>query len=115
MDDLGLTTEVQESLLEEMNDLLKLKRDQVTSVLQQYMVSSIRKKPGLVDVDKRVADFNKRIEEMVKAMTLGYVDEEFVVKVTGSAEETWKTLLRGSDWFEPVPDAMEIMLSPLCP
>jgi len=79
------------------------------------VVSSIRKKAGLTDLDKRVEEFNKRIDQMVERITLDYAEGEFVVKVTGSAEDTWKTLLRGSDWFEPVPDAMEIMLSPLCP
>lgn len=114
-DELGLNKEVAEALKKELNDLLELNRTNCASVLKQYLLDNLRdaQNPELL---KRMEAFNKRIDELAKTMTLDLDEKKHsvVVKTTGSAEDTWKTVLRGSDWFMPVPNAMEIMLSPLC-
>jgi len=114
-DELGLNKDLREALKADLNALLDEKRDACASVLKQYMLDNLRvtDDPSLA---KRMEEFNKRIDTMVETMTLDIDDKkgEAVVKATGSGEDTWKTILRGSDWFMPVPNAMEIMLSPLC-
>lgn len=50
---------------------------------------------------------------MCEQMRVEYEKGTFVVKVNGSAEQTYKLLRLGSDWFEPNEDVVTQIMAGL--
>jgi hypothetical protein len=90
----------------------RLRRAQIVEKLIVWLTGEARKK-DVPDLPKRIDVMRKRTEAMVEDMKITFEKGKLVVKVTGSAEETWRMYRLGSNWFEPDKDAVERILAGL--
>jgi hypothetical protein len=77
-----------------------------------WLAGDARKK-DVPDLPKRLEDMRKKTEAMMQEMKITIEDGKLVVKVAGSAEDTWRMYRLGSSWFEPDKDAIERILAGL--
>jgi DNA-binding protein YbaB len=88
------------------------KRDLAASRMIVWLTNEARKKE-VPDLPKRLEDMQKRTKAMMEDMEIVIEEGKLVVKVAGSAEDTWRMYRLGSSWFEPDKDAIERILAGL--
>lgn len=92
--------------LEESLEQLRYERWPVCATnIMNWLRDDARKVP-VPDLAARMAKMQKDVEHMCKTMRLKYEKGKLVVKVDGSAEQTFKKLRLGTNWFEPDTDVM---------
>lgn len=100
---------VYESVKNEFDERLEYRRPQIVSAVMMWLTTEAHLKT-LPDIDRRVADVQKRVERLVENMRVVLEDGKLVVKVNGSDEETFKMFRLGTDWFAPHPEPHELFL-----
>jgi predicted MarR family transcription regulator len=83
----------------------KARHRRCAALIVQWLMERARKK-SVPDLAQRIDLFTKDVYKMCEAMRIEYEKGAFVVKVTGSAEQTYKMLRLGSNWFEPDADVV---------
>lgn len=100
----------------EMDDALermrKERHQRCGTIIVQWLTERARKK-NVQDLPARIDKFSKDVYRMCEAMRIEYEKGAFVVKVNGSAEQTFKLLRLGSDWFEPNVDVVTQIMAGL--
>lgn len=99
-----VTAALKEIMDQEFDD--KDKRKRIAQNLMIWLTNEARKKP-VSDLAERLEIMRKNVERMVEDMAIEIEDGKLVVKVSGSAEDTWRAFRIGTDWFEPDKFALE--------
>ena len=84
-------------------------RDRVKEALENWLVFTARKRQ-LPDLPKRLEGFRKRIGLLADNLTIEIGPEGYVVKAVGDAESTLRQLKRGTDWFDPAQNVIEMIV-----
>jgi hypothetical protein len=109
-------TEMSKRLSVEFNaELERVRRDRhryCATVIVQWLMERAKKRP-VPDLPQRIEKFTKDVYRMCEQMRVEYEKGAFVVKVNGSAEQTYKLLRLGSDWFEPNEDVVTQIMAGL--
>lgn len=96
-------------LAKPLEDTLEEIRRERWPVCATYIMNWLRdeaQKVPVPDLVQRMAAMQKEVEHMCETMRLRYEEGKLVVKVDGSAEQTFKKLRLGTNWFEPDTDVM---------
>jgi hypothetical protein len=109
---LDFRKEVKKHLDAKLEKLRKERHKYCAALLVAWLVDRAKKKP-VPDLDKRVKLFTKDIYEMCEEMRIEVREGAFVVKVNGAAEQTYKKLRLGTDWFEPNADVVTQIMAGL--
>ena len=84
-------------------------RDRVKDALDSWISFTARKKP-VADLEKRLEGFRKRIGALADNLTIEVGQEGYVVRAAGDAESTLRQLERGTDWFDPADNVIEMIV-----
>lgn len=83
----------------------KLHHERCAAMVITWLVERAKKKP-VPDLPQRIERMSKEIKAMCEVMRIEFQNGTWVVKVNGSAEQTYKKLRLGTDWFEPNVDVV---------
>lgn len=100
------------ALDEALERLRKLHWERSASLLISWLTNRAKKRSS-PDLPKKLEQFSKDIQRMCYEMRIESVKGAFVVKVNGAAEQTYKKLRLGTDWFEPCADLETIIMAGL--
>jgi hypothetical protein len=109
---LDLKKDIKKRIDDKLERLRKDRHDYSAALLTEWLVERAKKKP-VPDLAKRTEQFTKDIYKMCEDMRLEIKDGAFVVKVNGAAEQTYKKLRLGTDWFEPNADVVTQIMAGL--
>jgi hypothetical protein len=111
-----MTLDFKKDIKKHIDDKLeRLRKDRhrfSAALITAWLVERAKKKP-VPDLEKRVKMFTKDIYKMCEDMRVEIKDGAFVVKVNGAAEQTYKKLRLGTDWFEPNADVVTQIMAGL--
>ena len=92
--------------LEETLEKIRYERWPYAAVhIMNWLRDEAQKKP-VPDLADRMKKMQAEVENMCEKMRFKYEGGKLVVKVDGLAEQTFKKLRLGTDWFEPDTDVM---------
>lgn len=104
--------EIKKEIDAKLESMRKERHQRCGTILVQWLSERARTKP-VQDLPARIQKFSKEIYEMCEGMRIEYEEGAFVVKVNGSAEQTFKKLKFGTSWFEPNDDLVTHILAGL--
>ncbi len=84
-------------------------RERVKDALINWISFTARKR-AVPDIAKRLEEFCKRIGVLAAKLIVEVGPEGCVVTVTGDAESTLRQLKRGTDWFDPADNVIEMIV-----
>jgi hypothetical protein len=84
-------------------------RERIKEALENWLAFTARKRP-VPDLPKRLEGFRKRIGLLADSLTIEIAPEGYVVKAVGDAESTLQQLKRGTDWFDPAQNVIEMIV-----
>lgn len=90
-------------------ELRKDRQERCASLLIEWITVNATKRP-LPDLPRRIDQFSKDIRKMCDEMRIKMEKGAIVVKINGSAEQTFKKLRLGTDWFLPCADELETII-----
>jgi hypothetical protein len=90
-------------------ELRKTREQRIATMLIEWVTVNCTKRP-LPDLPKRIEQFSKEIRHMCENMRIKMEKGTAVVKVNGSAEQTFRKLRLGTDWFLPCGDELETLI-----
>lgn len=90
-------------------ELRKDRQERCATLLIAWITDNATKRP-IPDLPQRIEQFSKDIRKMCDAMRIKMEKGTAVVKVNGSAEQTFKKLRLGTDWFLPCGDELETII-----
>lgn len=90
-------------------ELRKEHKERCASLLIEWITVNATKRP-IPDLAERIEKFSKDIRKMCEEMRIKIDKGTVVVKVNGSAEQTFKKLRLGTDWFLPCSERLEIII-----
>jgi hypothetical protein len=79
-------------------------------LLIEWITVNCHQTADLPDLPKRIEQFSKDIRKMCEKMRIKMEKGTIVVKVNGSAEQTFKKLRLGTNWFLPCGDELETII-----
>lgn len=107
-----LVEDLRSGFLDELHAALKDREKEVAKALKEHF-ATVRKKQGLENLDQRVTDMGKSIDDLVPSLKCRWRKDELVVTATGVGDATWTLLLIGGDWFDPSPELGQVVLAAL--
>lgn len=107
-----LDADLRSGFLDELHKALKDREKEVATALKEHF-ATVRKKQGVEDLDERVANMGKSIDQLVPFLKCGWRKDELVVTAAGAGDATWTLLLIGGDWFDPSPELGQVVLAAL--
>jgi hypothetical protein len=90
-------------------ELRKDRKDRCATLLIAWVTANTTKRP-IPDLPQRIEKFSKDITRMCDEMRIKMEKGTVVVKVNGSAEQTFKKLRLGTDWFLPCAEELETII-----
>jgi hypothetical protein len=90
-------------------ELRKEHKERCATMLIEWVTVNATKRPFAV-LPTRIEKFSKEIEKLCEDMRIKMEKGTVVVKVNGSAEQTFKRLRLGTDWFLPCGDELETLI-----
>lgn len=87
-------------------------RNQKNLVVTTLMLgfADLRKKP-VPDLDKRLKRMESRFKILAEDVSVGFLNDRVVIKITGASESLMTELRRGTDWYVPWNEIDEIVLA----
>jgi hypothetical protein len=90
-------------------ELRKDHKERCASLLIEWITVNCTKRP-IPDLPIRIEQFSKEIRKMCENMRIKMEKGTAVVKVNGSAEQTFRMLRLGTNWFLPCGDELETLI-----
>ena len=90
-------------------ELRKENKERCATLLIAWITDNATKRP-IPDLPQRIEAFSKDIRRMCDEMRIKMQKGAIVVKVNGSAEQTFKKLRLGTNWFLPCGDELETII-----
>ncbi len=104
--------EIKKEIDAKLEGMRKERHQRSGTILIQWLTERAALKP-VPDLAARIQKFSKDIYAMCEDMRIEYEKGAFVVKVNGSAEQTFKKLKFGTSWFAPNDDLVTQILAGL--
>jgi hypothetical protein len=90
-------------------ELRKDHQDRCATMLIEWITVNATKRP-IPDLPTRIENFSKDIRKLCEDMRIKMEKGTVVVNVNGSAEQTFKKLRLGTNWFLPCGDELETII-----
>lgn len=90
-------------------DLRETHQERIASFLIEWVAKNTTKRP-VPDLPQKIERFSKDIKKLCENMRIKMEKGTIVVKVNGSAEQTFRKLRLGTDWFLPCGDELETLI-----